>query len=148
MFPISYFHDKCNESFQELLSTLVAPTRDFGDQITTNGIVKAYGRFKVWAGNVGAFHKLEKRISLDYRLRDAPLYRDQVVGLLQDLSETNKKGIRYLPLFRFIKLIQEKRSSYLRADESRLKSAPRLMSSARIQTHMSALKTQILTSRI
>jgi hypothetical protein len=147
MLPISYFHDKCNESFQDLLSTLVAPTRDFGDQITTNGITKVYGRFKVWAGNVGAFHRPEKRISLDHRLRDAPLYRDQVVGLLQDLSETNKKGIRCFQLLRLVNLIGEQRYSYLRAGESLLKSAHPLMSSARIQAQMPALKTQILTSR-
>jgi hypothetical protein len=148
MFSISHFHDKCNESFQELLSTLVAPARDFGDQINTNGVTKEYGRFKVWAGNIGAFHKPEKRISLDHRLRDAPLYRDQVVALLEDLSETNKKGIKYIQLFILVKLIQNKRFSYSKLDGNRSKSARPLMISVRTQTQIPMLKTQLLTNRV
>ena len=92
MFPIVYYHDKCDKSFQDLISTLAAPARDFGDQISTAGVTKVYGRYKVWAGNVGASHGPEKRISLDHRLRDASFYRDQVISLLKDLAETNWKG--------------------------------------------------------
>ncbi len=92
MSTILHSYSKCNLSFRDRLNILAAPVRNFGDQISTQGVSKEYGRYKVWAGNVGAIHRPEKRISLDYRLRDATFYRDQVIELLDDLRDTNLKG--------------------------------------------------------
>ena len=49
-----------------------------------------HGRFNVWAGNIGAHQS--GRVSLDFRLRDAGHIRDQVVSLLQYLSEILEEG--------------------------------------------------------
>ncbi|KAJ3536922.1 hypothetical protein NM208_g6520 [Fusarium decemcellulare] len=80
----------CLGGFQTLLSTLEAeavttlPDYDPSD-ISMPMVKDQLGRFKVWSANIGA-HRTG-RSSLDYRLRDASNIRNQVVKLLQDLSE-------------------------------------------------------------
>ena len=44
-------------------------------------------RFQLWAGSIGASAQAEKKISLDWRLRDAPDIKEQVEDLLDDLVE-------------------------------------------------------------
>ena len=44
------------------------------------------GRFKIWAGNIGALQRDSR--SLDYRLREASQVRDQVVRILKDLESS------------------------------------------------------------
>ncbi|RYP69577.1 hypothetical protein DL771_006014 [Monosporascus sp. 5C6A] len=45
------------------------------------------GRFRVWAGNLGAFQRLPATSSLDHRLRESPKVAAQVQELLQDLQD-------------------------------------------------------------
>lgn len=49
-------------------------------------------RFRVWAGNLGAFQRLPAASSLDYRLRDSPRIAGQVHELLQDLKSAIEDG--------------------------------------------------------
>jgi hypothetical protein len=42
-------------------------------------------RFRVWAGNLGAFQKLPAASSLDHRLREAPKIATQIQEILEDL---------------------------------------------------------------
>ena len=49
------------------------------------------GRFRVWAGNVGA-HRTDKA-SLQHRLREAPHFRSLVHGLLQKLNKLITEGV-------------------------------------------------------
>lgn len=58
---------------------------DSNPQIT---VIDQLGRFKIWAGNIGAFQELPLPSSLDYRLREAPKVADQIRELLEDLIET------------------------------------------------------------
>jgi len=44
------------------------------------------GRFSVWAGNVGAHNPASSRMSLDYKLKEAPHIHNTVVELLEELS--------------------------------------------------------------
>lgn len=46
------------------------------------------GRFRIWAGNIGAFQENPLPSSLDYRLREAPKVAEQIRDLLDDLCET------------------------------------------------------------
>jgi hypothetical protein len=48
-------------------------------------------RFRIWAGNIGAFHSLPSRVSADFRLREAPEVRSRILELLDDISETNNE---------------------------------------------------------
>ncbi|KAM7203212.1 hypothetical protein V8F20_004154 [Naviculisporaceae sp. PSN 640] len=50
-------------------------------------IEDAIGRFSVWAMNIGAIQHASLRKSLDYRLRDAPEIRHQLLSAFERLSE-------------------------------------------------------------
>ena len=84
---VAEWHDKCVRSFSDLCGALQQPAREFTDEISLPGVASQLGRFRVWAGNIGA-HQHGRRVSLDYRLRDASRLKDQVVELLKDLDET------------------------------------------------------------
>ncbi|KAL1631839.1 hypothetical protein SLS56_004201 [Neofusicoccum ribis] len=46
-----------------------------------------FDKYRLWAGNVGATHSGKTyQLSLDYRLREAPFYREQVSKLLEILT--------------------------------------------------------------
>lgn len=50
------------------------------------------GRFRIWAGNIGALQDNREQTSLDFRLREAPRIAHQAVELLQDLMESLEDG--------------------------------------------------------
>lgn len=66
------------------------PQRHAG--ISYSGACDELGRFRIWAGNIGALQDEHKQSSLNFRLREAPRVADQVVELLQDLSESLDEG--------------------------------------------------------
>lgn len=77
---ISTQHNNCYSSFQNLVDSLQHPPRDFGDQLppVLYEVQEQLVRYRAWAGNVGATHSGSRwRISLDYRLREAPFYKEQ-----------------------------------------------------------------------
>lgn len=53
-----------------------------------DAVLDQLGRFKIWAGSIGAFQGLPLLSSLDYRLREAPKVAEQTRELLEDLIET------------------------------------------------------------
>jgi hypothetical protein len=74
---ISDHHRQLTESFNELKDELQTPTR-FEDQLSGNEILNEFDRYRVWADNVGAAqYGSNYSLSLDYRFREAPFYRDQ-----------------------------------------------------------------------
>jgi hypothetical protein len=84
--------ERCRSSFEGLIDILKNPARDYGDQIPPKGVANEFSRFKVWAGSLGARQNPQRRISLDYRLRDSTYYRDRVVEFLDDLHASLQKG--------------------------------------------------------
>lgn len=88
MATISDCYIQCSKSFSRLIQSLGTSTRDTNDRIPLKGIANEYSRFDVWAGSVGAKHAPNKRISLDYRLRDSSFYAARVVDILQRLDST------------------------------------------------------------
>ena len=46
-------------------------------------------RFRIWVGNIGAYHSLPSRASADFRLREAPEVQSRIIELLDDICETN-----------------------------------------------------------
>lgn len=76
---ISEAHAKCYFSFEELIEALKSPARDFQCPVRLNQVEDEFDKYKLWAGNVGASHSGKRyEISLDYRLREASFYKDQV----------------------------------------------------------------------
>ncbi|KAL9101608.1 MAG: hypothetical protein Q9163_003147 [Psora crenata] len=73
---------------QLLVDIFDHPARDLGDQIPIKDVQEEFGKYKIWAGNVGAAHSGRRyEISLDYRLREASFLRHQVLRLLKTLNE-------------------------------------------------------------
>lgn len=70
-------HDLCFKSFEHLVSAVRKPIRDFQGQIPLREVLEEFDKYNLWAGNVGA-NSRHYETSLDYRLRDASLYKTQV----------------------------------------------------------------------
>lgn len=83
----------CIRSFERLCN-LVTLDDEFPTQISLLALQDELGRFRVWAGNVGA-HR-EGRISLDHRLREASQIHKQVTELLSDLGRALQEGKAYI----------------------------------------------------
>ena len=76
----------CEEFFKKLLEVLETPN----DQAVTPRLLDEFGRFSVWAGDVGAHQT--GRASLDYRLREASHIHLQLTELLEELREDLDEG--------------------------------------------------------
>ena len=73
--------NRCLEGFESILNTASgASLSKVEDNLT---------RFRIWAGNIGAYHGLPSRASADSRLREAPEVKNRVLELLHELLETN-----------------------------------------------------------
>lgn len=84
--PIALHSTLCIDGFNQVCSLLQDPDRESQYGITYSKICDELGRFRIWAGNIGALQHVNVRSSLDYRLKDAPMLRDQISRLLVDLN--------------------------------------------------------------
>jgi len=72
---IAQIHTTCVSVFLAFIDALSSSHR-WSDQ---DAAKDAFDRYKLWAGNVGAMHSnFRYESSLDYRLREAAFYKDQV----------------------------------------------------------------------
>ena len=70
-------HINCQNAFTELLKQLQVPLHDHADRFSLQEAADEFDRYKVWAANVGANHNgANSKLSLDYRLREAPFYKE------------------------------------------------------------------------
>lgn len=69
------------------LATLAEASNDTHD---VGWIEDQYARFKMWAGNIGAF--ADGHASLDHRLRDSEETRDFMIGFLTSLKDFIQRG--------------------------------------------------------
>ncbi|KAL8626996.1 hypothetical protein Q9189_007311 [Teloschistes chrysophthalmus] len=79
---IRFWHHSCYNAFITLGQALDQNTADKAD-FSQEDFIDLFGRFKVWADNIGAGQ--QGRASLDYRLREASNYRDVVTQNLRYL---------------------------------------------------------------
>ena len=93
MSPIASRTKKCVELFERLNEVTHQPDEQRKDTVLTSEGVDGLGRFRIWAGNIGAFQRFESKSSLDYRLRDARKIVLQIVSLLDDLAESLEDGM-------------------------------------------------------
>lgn len=76
---ISDAHSRCCLSFEQLISGLQHPVRDFKEHLPVEAVQEEFDKYNIWAGNVGAAHAGKRyEISLDYRLREASFFKEQV----------------------------------------------------------------------
>jgi len=91
--PIASRAKKCLELFDGLVGIPHEPGQQPGQDVSRAEAVDCLGRFKIWAGNIGAFQQFESQSSLDYRLRDASKIAAQIVDLLDELAESIEDGM-------------------------------------------------------
>lgn len=78
---ISDRHWQLERSFDDLKAKLQIPTR-FKDQLSVSEILNEFDRYRAWAENVGAAkYGSNYSLSLDYRFREAPFYKDQASNI-------------------------------------------------------------------
>ncbi|KAK2605572.1 hypothetical protein N8I77_008401 [Diaporthe amygdali] len=81
----------CEEA---LLALVAGAKRQFpSGLIDLREIQNHHERFTQWAGNLGAFHNPESRLSLEYRLRNSPQIRDAILRLLADLCDSTRDAL-------------------------------------------------------
>ena len=84
----------CIEAFSLLHGKLVESGSPFNVQMPLGGLEDEIGRFRIWAGNMGALQRGHS--SLDYRLRDADLLHENILKLLKELKGTLSEGLHEL----------------------------------------------------
>ena len=85
---ISEAHARCCLAFRDLLEAIQHPPSNSEAQISVNDVQEEFNKYMIWAGNVGAGHSGKRYgISLDYRLREASFFKDQVFGILETLTK-------------------------------------------------------------
>ncbi|KAI1533811.1 hypothetical protein A1F96_09053 [Pyrenophora tritici-repentis] len=71
-------------AFQNLTNALSMSQGQWTGSIEGEALADEIGRFRVWAGNLGALQKGHS--SLDYRLRDSPVLSNNALKLLHELE--------------------------------------------------------------
>lgn len=84
--------NQCITLFNQIYLLLNQPDQLYQEDISSQDIQDEFGRFKVWAENIGALQPRDLRSSLEYRLRDASRTRMQVQQFLDDLRESLAEG--------------------------------------------------------
>ncbi|KAE9376716.1 hypothetical protein N431DRAFT_453112 [Stipitochalara longipes BDJ] len=88
MSPIALRANKCVGLFEDLVELLRQPDQQYDYGISDTETTDAFGRFKIWAGNIGAFQQIDLKSSLDFRLRESPKISTQILEILDDLAES------------------------------------------------------------
>jgi hypothetical protein len=83
--PIATRSKECARRFDQLCALFQDNKVEKEFCISRLQILEAFGQFKVWAGNIGAFQGVQSTSSLDYRVRQVPKVSGAVVDLLEDL---------------------------------------------------------------
>ncbi|OAK95358.1 hypothetical protein IQ06DRAFT_207180, partial [Phaeosphaeriaceae sp. SRC1lsM3a] len=81
----------CLDGFHGVCSEFVNADRAVRNKVPPGTFHDAFGRFRLWVGNIGAHRK--GRASLDYKLREASHIRDRVIELLQNLETVLREAL-------------------------------------------------------
>lgn len=91
------------ETFSRTVDAFTSGTAENDRPEISKGIADAAERFQLWAGSVGAAVDPQRKISLEWRLRDAPEIKERIYELQSDLIEALDDCL-YPPLYRFFEL--------------------------------------------
>lgn len=84
----------CVKSFTALIHALETRRTGHGEELSLLAVEDQTGRFRLWAGNIGALQ--EGRSSLDYRLRDSKFIAENVGRLLDSLQASLVRGMHFV----------------------------------------------------
>ena len=82
----------CGSAIENLFRAVGDSSLNPSGDISVGDVEQTRDRFYQWAGNLGAFHQPESRLSLEQRLRDNPVVKDAVLKLLENLRESISSG--------------------------------------------------------
>ncbi|KAM0801423.1 ankyrin repeat-containing domain protein [Usnea florida] len=78
----------CQSDFTSLKAAASGEGCRAVDFLHSRDIQQLQDRFNQWAGNLGALQPFESPLSLEHRLRNAPIVRESILRILTDLHET------------------------------------------------------------
>jgi hypothetical protein len=90
MDDIGALSTSCASCFDTLTRSLRTSSDEFKKQMMPMAIENEYGRFRIWAGNLGALQR--GRSSLDARLRDSVVLRVAALKFLGQLQDSLSKS--------------------------------------------------------
>ncbi|KAL8670044.1 MAG: hypothetical protein Q9168_005390 [Polycauliona sp. 1 TL-2023] len=79
-------YGQCVRAFETLCTALAREQEQWSEELVPEVVDDLFGRFNVWAGNIGAGQR--GQASLDYRLREASSIKEHIVGTLRSLFES------------------------------------------------------------
>jgi hypothetical protein len=85
--PLAQMTRQTREKFTQIIHTLSISDSATGGQGTKDVLQDIFERFQLWVGSVGASIDARSKLSLEWRLRDAPEIRERIVELQSDLVE-------------------------------------------------------------
>jgi hypothetical protein len=89
--PIASASTRVVEAFSRIIADLNNETSVQLD-INQTQVLDALGRFRVWAGNIGALQDIKSATSLDARLQKATRITTHFVDRLEELLELLEEG--------------------------------------------------------
>src|SRR5438034_10330251 len=90
MMSIAIASSTCLQCFTRLIFSLGRCRLEHQESMPLKAVENESGRFKVWAGNLGALQK--GRSSLDFRLRESSIMQTTVLKFLDQLQDTLNKS--------------------------------------------------------
>jgi hypothetical protein len=92
MSPISVRAKKCTDLLTQCSELFRQPDHEDYSGVSSDEISDSLGRFRIWAGNIGALQQAEVKSSLDHRVRDTPKIAAQISKILDDFVESLEDG--------------------------------------------------------
>ena len=89
---LSAITGKCQVGIKKLLEATTNEENGLDDLVHARDVQQMQDRFNQWAGNLGALQPSESALSLEYRLREAPLIRQSMMSSLDDLCWSIQAG--------------------------------------------------------
>ncbi|KAF2262756.1 hypothetical protein CC78DRAFT_498061, partial [Lojkania enalia] len=110
--PIANSAIECGQLFNEFSSLLHDAQCERRSALKQAAVEDQAGRYRIWAGNLGALQRLSLTSSLDHRLRESPKVAIQIQDLLNDLKDALRNAS---PRDRFARALASKQITF---DES------------------------------
>jgi hypothetical protein len=85
--PLAAATRAIRDAFPRLIDAFTTKSASDAASNPHTTLIDAHERFQLWLGSVGAAVDRQKRISLEWRLRDAPEIKEEIMSLLNDLME-------------------------------------------------------------
>lgn len=82
----------CQSSFSDLLEAAASDEGYAKTTLNPRDVREMQKRFDQWAGNLGVLQPFGSPLSLEHRLRDAPLVAKSIQGSLRDLLSSIQAG--------------------------------------------------------